>query len=70
MKRQPVESSNLAAIGYDPISKTLEIELNHGGVYQYFGVLPAAYQQLMNAPSLGQYFFYSIRRAYKCAFVS
>ncbi|MBA7540511.1 hypothetical protein ES705_32810 [subsurface metagenome] len=38
MKRKQVESSNLASVGYDADKKILEIEFNHGGVYQYFNV--------------------------------
>lgn len=32
MKRQSVESSNLASVGYDVENEILEIEFNHGGV--------------------------------------
>jgi len=38
MKRQPVESSNLASVGYDAARQILEIEFNHGGIYQYYDV--------------------------------
>lgn len=38
MKRIPVSSSNLASVGYDETSQTLEIGFLHGGVYQYFDV--------------------------------
>lgn len=38
MKRQSVESSNLASIGYDAENEILEVEFKHGGVYQYFDV--------------------------------
>jgi KTSC domain len=33
MERQPVSSSNLKSVGYDPRSRTLEIEFHNGGVY-------------------------------------
>ena len=33
MERIPVESSNLASVGYDSDSLTLEIEFNSGGIY-------------------------------------
>jgi hypothetical protein len=53
MNRKPVESSNIASIGYD--SETLEIEFHDGGVYQYFNVPEQIYQELFNATSKGKY---------------
>lgn len=38
MLRDPVSSSNIASIGYDPGSETLEIEFTNGSIYQYFNV--------------------------------
>ena len=38
MKRAPVDSSSIATVGYDPASRTLEIEFRDGDVYQYFNV--------------------------------
>ena len=52
MERIPVSSSNLCSVGYDPGSQTLEIEFNHGGVYQYAGVPEGEYEGLMSACSL------------------
>ena len=63
MKRQAVESSNLASVGYDTKSNTLEIAFIHGGVYQYFNVPESVYDELMNASSHGQYFDRNIKKA-------
>jgi hypothetical protein len=63
MKRQSVESSYLALIGYDAENEILEIEFNHGGVYQYFDVPKNVYEELMNADSHGQYFDRNIKKA-------
>lgn len=63
MERQTVSSSNLAFVGYDPQSQTLEIEFNHGGVYQYHNVPTSVYSGLMNASSHGQYFDRNIKKA-------
>lgn len=65
MKRERVDSSNLASVGYDEENEILEIEFNHGGVYQYFDVPKDEHEALMNADSLGSYFFYNIRDAYE-----
>ncbi len=64
MKRQDVESSMLASIGYDEKSKTLEVEFNHGGVYRYKKVSKKVYEELTNADSIGSYFYHNIRDDY------
>jgi hypothetical protein len=38
MDRRPVRSSNVASVGYDESSSTLEVEFHGGRVYRYFGV--------------------------------
>ncbi len=38
MNRVAVQSSNVASVGYDASSSTLEVAFHGGGVYQYFGV--------------------------------
>jgi hypothetical protein len=64
MKRQSVESSNLASIGYDAENEILEVEFNHGGVYQYSDVPQDVYEELMSASSHGKYFSANIRNDY------
>lgn len=64
MKRQAVESSNLASVGYDTENKILEVEFKHGGVYQYFDVPKEEYEALMNADSHGKHFVANIRNDY------
>lgn len=63
MERQTVDSSNLASVGYDSSSNTLEIEFNHGGIYQYFDVPESVHSDLMDASSHGQYFDRNIKKA-------
>jgi len=65
MDRQPVRSSNLAGVGYDPEYGTLEIEFRDSGVYQYFDVPPSVHEGLMSAPSHGKFFHAHIRNKYK-----
>jgi hypothetical protein len=63
MERVQVESSNLASVGYEPETTTLEIEFHNGGVYQYSGVPEDVHQGLMNAESKGSYFYHNIKNA-------
>ncbi|MDO8899597.1 MAG: KTSC domain-containing protein [Bacteroidales bacterium] len=65
MKRQAVESSNLASVGYDEEKQILEVQFNHGGIYQYFEVPKNVYEELMNADSHGVYFSANIRNDYE-----
>lgn len=64
MNRIPVRSSNIRSIGYDPASRTLEVEFNSGGVYQYFDVPESVYQDFMQATSKGSYFHRYIKGRY------
>lgn len=63
MVRKNVSSSNLASVGYDENSSTLEVEFNHGGIYQYSNVPESVYNGLMNASSHGSYFDSNIKKA-------
>jgi hypothetical protein len=56
MNRQPVSSSNLASIGYDPQSEKLEVEFINQTIYEYYNVPQVIYDQLMAASSHGVYF--------------
>ena len=62
MDRQFVNSSNIRSIGYN--NGTLEIEFNHGGIYQYLNVPHHTYNQLMCASSHGQYFHRFVKDCY------
>ncbi|MDH7514679.1 MAG: KTSC domain-containing protein [Bacteroidota bacterium] len=64
MNRRPVRSSNIRSVGYDPASRTLEVEFNSGGVYQYSGVPETVYQDFMRAASKGSYFHNHIKGRY------
>jgi hypothetical protein len=64
MNRDPVASSNVASIGYDDQSETLEVEFRNGTIYQYFSVPINVYEQLCNAPSKGVFLNMYIKNAY------
>lgn len=66
MERELVSSSNVVSIGYEPVTSTLEVEFKNG-VYQYYNVPDAMYQQLMEAGSKGQFLNTYIKPAYPCS---
>ena len=61
----PVESSQIAAVGYDEEKNILAVQFKNGVatgvVYHYDGVSPEKYAGLTGAESLGSYFFKSIK---------
>lgn len=61
MIRVPVQSSDLASVGYDPVTRILEVEFVKTGVYSYLSVPPEVYAELMAAPSKGRYFNLAIK---------
>lgn len=65
MIRRTVSSSNIASIGYDPNSSTLEIEFHAGGIYQYFKVPANIHRDFMSASSHGTYFHEYIKDKYE-----
>ncbi|WP_167343106.1 KTSC domain-containing protein [Nonlabens sp. SY33080] len=65
MERQPVSSSNIASIGYDVDSQTLEIEFLNNAVYQYFDVPEHHHTGIMEANSHGQYLAQNIKGVYR-----
>lgn len=64
MHRDKVVSSNIASIGYDAETMTLEVEFNNGQVWQYEGVPASLYYASRGAPSIGMWFAANIRREY------
>lgn len=68
MDRQPVNSSNLASVGYNPDTETLEVEFaKTGKVYEYYNVPLFMFERMMEAPSIGVFFNAEIRNSYACS---
>ncbi len=56
MVRQPVESSAISSVGFDPVSQTLEVEFRRGQrVYRFFGVPEFLFRGLLAAKSKGHF---------------
>jgi hypothetical protein len=65
MIRQPVSSSNVASVGYDAASGTLEVEFLSGGVYQYYNVPPDVHAALVSASSVGGFLARNVKNRYQ-----
>ncbi len=64
MNREPVSSSNIAEVGYETDSETLEIMFHNDRIYQYYNVPPFEFERMMEAPSIGRYFNAEIKGQY------
>ena len=65
LERQPVKSRILRSVGYDESSKILEIEFHSGLVYEYLGVPPKVYKDLMSSDAVGKYFSDKVRNRFR-----
>jgi hypothetical protein len=61
LERLSVKSRILRSVGYDENTKILEIEFHTGLVYQYSGVPPKVYADLMHSGEMGKYFSEKVR---------
>jgi len=66
IKRQPVESSVLAAVGYNAQRRVLEIEFHSGAIYRYLDVPEEIHKRLLAAESKGHFFGAAIRDKFRC----
>lgn len=64
IKLEPVQSSNLAAIGYDAAGALLIVVFSNGAKWKYEGVPAEVHQALMNAESKGRFFHTDIKPKY------
>lgn len=61
------ESSNILRIGYEETSGILSVEFSKGGMYNYFDVPVALFEQMKAAPSKGQFLAQTIKGVYRYA---
>ena len=66
MRREPVRSSSVSSAGYDPKTRTLELEFHGGHVYEYYDVPAAIFRRLMTAESVGAFVNRFVIPGYEC----
>lgn len=64
MRRQPVDSSSIAAIGYSSTERVLDVEFKYGAVYRYADVPSDVFEAFLAAPSKGAFFNEAIKDTY------
>jgi hypothetical protein len=55
MDMQRVDSSNIEAVGYDPVTSEMHVRFTNGNLYAYKGVSAETHQDLMAADSPGSH---------------
>ena len=66
MELREIESSNIAAAGYDAAGQVLRVRFNSGAEYDYLKVSGDVAKALFEADSVGKYFFSCIKTVYEC----
>jgi len=61
----PIDSTAIARAGYDAARRTLTLEYRNGRIYDYFGVPPELYKQLLSADSAGEFVNLEIKPNYE-----
>jgi lysyl-tRNA synthetase class 2 len=64
MARQPVDSSMIVSLGYNPLTKVLEVEFRNGRVVEYHGVPSDVHRDMMEAHSKGQFLARAVKPNY------
>jgi len=58
-------SSHFHSVSYDAEKRTLTVKFRKGGTYRYEDFGPAAYTDLLEAPSAGKHFHQRIKGQYQ-----
>ena len=62
---QPVTSSSIASVGYEPTEEAVYIEFNSGATYRYLGVEESEFHSLVAASSVGSFFNENFKNVYQ-----
>lgn len=65
LRRRPVQSSGLAAVGYSKRLHILEIEFINGAIYRYVDVPTTVHRDLMSAESKARFYDKNVRGKYR-----
>ena len=47
MTMHPATSTNVLAVGYEPSTRTMRVQFRSGGAYDYYGVDPHLFEQML-----------------------
>jgi hypothetical protein len=69
VRREPVDSSAIAGVGYSKRLHALEIEFRNGAIYRYLDVPGDTYRALMSATSKTAYYDDNVRHHFRSVHV-
>lgn len=64
MQMQPVKSTQIESVGYDPANKILAVKFARGATYHYSNVAPEVHAEMLKAESIGKFFGAKIKGVY------
>lgn len=64
MNREPIQSSSIKSVGYEPDTLSLEVEFEDGTVYVYSGIPKDVRNEFMAAASKGSFFNSRVKNQY------
>lgn len=65
MELTPVQSSNVAAVGYDATKQVLYIQFkNNAKIYEHYGVPAETFAEMQTAASVGSFYARNIKGQY------
>lgn len=59
--REPVVSSNLAAVGYCAETRELDVEFTNGEAWRYYDATPEHFEGCTKSTSVGRYYIRNIK---------
>lgn len=65
IKRKPVKSHTILTMGYDKLTKTLEVEFRNKAVYDYYDVPTFIYERALTKNSINTYLNKTVYNHYK-----
>jgi hypothetical protein len=58
---EPVQSSNLSAVGYDEAARILALEFRSGALFHFKNVPLGLWERMRDAPSPGSFFYHHVK---------
>ena len=62
----PVNSSNVAKVGYSPDQQIIAVEFNNGGLYYYYNCDQGLYDSMLKSSSIGSFIAKQLKPAKEC----
>ena len=65
MDHEPVDSSMIDAVGYDPETRQMAVQFKGGKTYTYHDVDQSAHEAFVASDSIGKHFHQNVASAYR-----